>query len=489
MAVGEVTRIADSVHGTVELSRSEAAVIGTQAFQRLRGVKHLGLASLVFPGADYSRFAHGIGTLHVTGRIVDQLSQRHGDMVTDPDRRLYRMAALLHDIGHYPFSHTFERALNDYYSGTGLLQRKTGESDLPQTSSSAGEELEETAPLAERWLHEELGRNVILNDAAIREVLDAAEMDAEELASIIDRRQPPRYANLVSSDLDADRIDYLMRTAKHSGLPYGNVDLDYLLSQICLDKDQHICFTQKGMRAAEHVLLCRYFDYQQVSYHKTVAGLELVLNDAVGALLRLGELSCTPSDLQAMISDGRWFGFDDAHVVAAMRRAAAMPELDDLDGKLFAAILDRRPPKLVAERERLGAASAHREAFRGLEHAAKMRKQEWENRFGARFYIWTQKDTRLTKIGASVPASVLETDADDESYDKLQQSVRILASDNSSKPIQEYGRSLISALSEQALYSLRVYALLSKDQEDLRHVIEASVNDDLGPTWQSPFHR
>jgi HD superfamily phosphohydrolase len=482
----EATRIADSVHGTVELSRSEAAVIGTQAFQRLRGVKHLGLASLVFPGADYSRFAHGLGTLHVTGRIVDRLAQRHPDLVTDADKRLYRMAALLHDVGHYPFSHTFERALNDYYSDTELLQRKPSAGDVQQTSLPA-EDVKDSTPLAARWLHEELGRNVILQDTALREILDTEGIDAEELTRVIDRRQPPKYANLVSSDLDADRIDYLMRTAKHTGLPYGNVDLDYLLSQICLDKDHRICFTQKGMRAAEHVLLSRYFDYQQVSYHKTVAGLELVLNDAVGVLLRLGLLACRPADLQAMIDDGRWYGFDDAHVIAAMRKALAELGLEDQERALFAAILDRRPPKLVAERERLGAAAAHRAAFQGLEHSAKSRKQEWESRFGVRFYIWTQKDTRLTKIGASVPASVLEVEADEESYDRLQQSVRILTDDNGSKPIQEYGRSLISALSGQALYSLRVYALLSRDQESLRSEIVSTVDSDLGPVWRLPF--
>src|SRR4051812_33491771 len=109
-------RIADAVHGTVELSEHEARVVSSRAYQRLRGVKHLGLAHLAFPGADYSRFAHGVGTLHVTGQILYNLRRNVTGCLDDDEERLYRMAALLHDIGHFPFSHTFERALINYYS-------------------------------------------------------------------------------------------------------------------------------------------------------------------------------------------------------------------------------------------------------------------------------------------------------------------------------------------------------------------------------------
>ncbi len=81
------------------------------------------MASLVFPGADYSRFSHGVGTSHITARILESLRSTYAERVTEQDVALYRMAALLHDIGHYPFSHTFERALKNHYSKTGLLKK------------------------------------------------------------------------------------------------------------------------------------------------------------------------------------------------------------------------------------------------------------------------------------------------------------------------------------------------------------------------------
>lgn len=478
-----MTRIADAVHGTVYLDDCETAVISTRAYQRLRGVKQLGLASLVFPGADYSRFAHGIGTFHVTRRILDSLSAAHPNEVADEEKRLYSMAALLHDVGHYPFSHTFERALNDFYTGRDVLKKKaTSPADDPTGSAAATS----NNTVGERWVHEELGRHLILEDESLRSVLDEYRIDAEALTQVIERHNPPRFANLVSSDLDADRIDYLLRTAKHTGLPYGNVDLDYLLSQICLDAEQHICIRPKGLRAAEHVLLCRYFDYQQVNFHKTVAGLELVLNDAIGALLRSGTLSITPADLQNMIMDGNWYSFDDARIISLMRQSRASGEYTPEDKLLFSAILDRNPPKLIVDRERLGPDSTNA-TLRTLRHTANQRKAEWESKFGIRFYIWQPSPAQLTKMGANVPASVLEGQTDSESYDRLQQSIRILVDNGTSKPIQECGNSLLSVLSSQALYSIRIYALIPPGQEDTLPSIQSTLNDDLGPSWKNLF--
>src|SRR5580693_4756295 len=107
-------RISDPVHNAIGLSDVEAAIIASRAFQRLRNVKQLGLASLVFPGADYSRLSHCVGVCHVTGRILSALAA-NTDLKLDDDKiQAYRMAGLLHDIGHYPFSHAMEDALQNY---------------------------------------------------------------------------------------------------------------------------------------------------------------------------------------------------------------------------------------------------------------------------------------------------------------------------------------------------------------------------------------
>lgn len=458
-------RISDAVHGTVELTQPEARVVSTRAFQRLRGVKHLGLASLVFPGADFSRFAHGIGTLYVTGEILENLRRNIAEDVPEKEIQLYRMAALLHDVGHYPFSHTFERALKDFYAETTLLQ----------PTGTEGPQLREAEDTTKIWLHEEVGQYIIERDDSLRSILEEESISVDGLWRTIRRSDPPRFANLISSDLDADRTDYLMRTARHTGLPYGNVDLPYLLSQIRVDKDGRICFTQKGMRAAEHLLLCRYFDYQQVSFHKTVAGFELVLNDAVAALLRAELLRCRPSDLQEMINAGDWYNFDDARILGLMR--TAVTTADDRDRLVFDSILQRRPPKLVCDRELLGSSSFVTE-FNSLRNLATKNRVAWEDEFGCPFYIWTQRGTSLTKIGSDAPISALIS-SEDETYDKIQQAVHILRDDGRSVPIQEDRRSLTSVLSNFGLFSLRVYALLPAERQGDRSQVAERVNGDL----------
>lgn len=459
------TRIADAVHGTILLDPTESEIIGTRAFQRLRGVKHLGLAALTFPGADYSRFSHGIGTLHVMGQILDALGHNEPGSVTDEERRAYRMAALLHDVGHFPFSHTFERALTDHYRTSNILKRVDSE---PTSAVPDG-----------LWKHEDMGSHIILNDPEMQSVLGGSGIDVDLVTNVITRAEnPPKFANLISSDLDADRTDYLMRTATHTGLPYGNVDLPYLLSQICLDDDGFIAFQEKGMRAAEHLLLSRYFDYQQVSYHKTVAGMELVLNDAVGSMLRSGRLACSARDLQQMVVSEKWYGFDDAHVMHHIRESLDDASTDDKDRVLYESIVRRWPPKLIVQQENLGTPETYAKRYNSLELEARKYWGQWKTEFSVPFYLWPQKGTSLTKIGSRLPVSKAITKESD-SYDRAQQAIRIRKEDGSSCLIQEHPRSLMPILADQALYSMRIYALLRPEQEQMRGAITERVRTDL----------
>lgn len=462
--MGRGKKIADAVHGTVQLSELESEVISTPAFQRLRGIKHLGMASLVFPGADYSRFSHGVGTSHITARILESLSSTYSGRVTDDDIALYRMAALLHDIGHYPYSHTFERALKNHYSKTGLL--KTNEEATPPD-------------LKQPYMyHEEAGTRVIETDQHLARVLEQGGIDRTELEHIITRVEPPKFANLVSSDLDADRIDYMMRTALHTGLPYGHVDLDYLLTQIRLDDADRICLAAKGMRAAEHMLLARFFDYTQVSFHKTVQALELVLNEAVEALLRHGTLDCSVSAIENMISDGRWCSFDDAHILNLIRTAASSGDFESSELALFRSVLDRNPPKLVFGWEQFGSSDDQATKVT-IEKMIKRHIEVWQAEFGVRMWDWS-RSTSLTKVGQSVPLSRVQDDSEAELFDKIQQAVLILRDDGATAvTLQETRSSMVSVLSDKALHAVRVYALLPAE-DDRVDVIRQRIRYDVG---------
>jgi HD superfamily phosphohydrolase len=141
-------RISDPVYGSMGFSEAETDVIGTPNFQRLRNIKHLGLVDYVFPGATYARFSHCLGTCHLTGRILDSLCKVRPD-IEEREVQIYRMAALLHDVGHYPFSHAMDEAVEDHYKS--LFLDETG------TASTGSEG--ETGP---KWYsHESLGKHVV----------------------------------------------------------------------------------------------------------------------------------------------------------------------------------------------------------------------------------------------------------------------------------------------------------------------------------------
>jgi HD superfamily phosphohydrolase len=155
----------------------------------------------------------------------------------------------------------------------------------------------------------------LTQDSELREVLTNAGYEPTDISSGFRRVNPPRLTNLISSDLDADRIDYLLRTAHHTGLPYGSVDIDYFLSQMRVDERDRICITPRALRTADHFLLSRYFDYQQVPYHKTVAALELVLKDVIAELLEQEKIDGSAEWVSRTVVNGEWPDFDDGLIL------------------------------------------------------------------------------------------------------------------------------------------------------------------------------
>jgi HD superfamily phosphohydrolase len=461
---GQAIKIADAVHGTVPLTALEGQVLDSQVFQRLRGIRHLGLASLVFPGADFSRLAHGIGTCHVTGRILSALQQAHPDKIDDGDIVLYRLAALLHDVGHYPFSHTFEHALDDFNLKSSVL-----DTDVPGDANGGV------------LKHEDVGTLVIAQDDELVSILEAAGIESSELSRIITRKdEPPKFTNLVSSDLDADRIDYLLRTARHTGLPYGNVDFDYLLTQIRLDAKDRICYLPKGMRAAEHLLLCRFFDYAQVSFHKSTAALEIALNEAIAGLLENEILTCTPASLESMIAEGAWRRFDDSHVLWLLRTAVEDNSLSEEQSLCARSVLQRRPPKMIFEHEAFGGQTTG-EKLRFLEAVAKEKALGWEASFGHKIWIWS-RPINFTKIGPSLSLTDHQAE-NDETYDRIKQAVLIQEGGPGTEgvPIQEVSRSLMPTLTASSLYAVRVYAMAVDVEPEALEKLRSQVAADLTP--------
>jgi hypothetical protein len=226
----------DPLHGAIALSGDdpiEAALIrliDTPAFQRLRRIRQLGSASLTFHGAESSRFTHSLGVLAIARRAFDRLANAYPQL--RPYRGVVLCAALLHDIGHGPFSHTGEEVFGSNH---------------------------------EHWT----GR-ILQESAPIRAALDTVAPDLiEQILQVYLKKHPiPLVWQLVSSQLDCDRLDYLMRDSYFTGASYGKIDLDRILMAMRYDPvTQQLVVARKGMTAVEHYLIVRYFMYAQVYNH------------------------------------------------------------------------------------------------------------------------------------------------------------------------------------------------------------------------------
>lgn len=451
-------RIADPVHGTIALSDLEVELLQTLTFQRLRGIKQLGLANLVFPGADYSRLSHCIGVCHITGRLIEGINDK-AHRIPDEDTAMYRAAALLHDVGHYPFSHSMERALRAHHQ-EGLTETRER---FPVEDSLAT-----SAPLD----HEQLGAAIIsLGQGEVPEVLHRHGVDPDKLVAIIGHHvDAPPFANLVSSDLDADRIDYLLRTAHHTRLPYGHIDLDYLLAMVDVDNERRICLDQRALRTAEHLLLARYFDYQQVSFHKTVAAYEQLLEDVLGALVHEAKLDCSPPQLlEVASSPPDWVQFDDGYVTSLIRQRSQ--DRESIAGRKAHALTSRAGAKLVWTSETFSDREQSVTAHGLLTKVLRSAKNEIADAAGVPpefVWIW-EKRTPLTAIASHIPASrMVDLDADEERA--FGQSVRIADGKGGSVPLSELPNSIVSVLADQALSTVRVYVLPPDKPIDIDHV-------------------
>ncbi|QKS72821.1 HD domain-containing protein [Paenalkalicoccus suaedae] len=213
-------------------------LVGTREFQRLRRIRQLGTTYLTFHGAEHTRFNHSLGVYEIMRRMVENLEKK-GEW--DKDERLVCLAAaLLHDVGHGPFSHSFEKVFH--------------------------------------MDHEEWTRRIILGDTEINSVLSRMGADfpmrvADVIAKTYDNKL---IVSLISSQIDADRMDYLLRDAFYTGVSYGNFDMERILRVMRPSEDQAV-FKQSGMHAVEDYIMSRYQMYWQVYFHPVSRSAEVIL--------------------------------------------------------------------------------------------------------------------------------------------------------------------------------------------------------------------
>ncbi len=242
--------IYDNVHRSIVVPEEILAVVNSSELQRLSWIRHLGLAYLVFPGGVHTRFEHSLGTYHVASSVASVLS------LDEHDSLLLEYAALLHDVGHGPLSHTLDSVFMHFYNldhvnvGVSLIKGDrsiSGESSLPSIMEKYGVDPEEVVSVI-------TGANLNKKRFFLHEIIDGV--------------------------ADIDQVDYLMRDAYHTGVAYGSIDDQRLINSYELFKG-HLVVGKKGINAAEGLTLARKLMYSSVYYHKTVRIAEVMIERAV----------------------------------------------------------------------------------------------------------------------------------------------------------------------------------------------------------------
>jgi HD superfamily phosphohydrolase len=308
----DFTTIRDPLWNNIRLEPLATTLMDTGVMQRLRYVRQLGLAFLVYPGATHSRFEHALGTYHLSRRSLALLQER--DAVTADAAAIARMAALLHDIGHYPFSHALE---------------EIGAPD-----------------------HEDVARDLVMR-GEVAEIL-CAELGAdapERVVALIRGASGEALQGLVAGSLDLDKIEYLKRDALMCGVPYGEIDVDRLLHSLVLVEGE-VGVLEKGLAALESLLFAKYQMYRNVYWHHAVRSATAMYKRLVDDALRAGALDF--GTLTKLTDEGLLTVLPDTPLLRALRRrklykrALECPAADFAEGQAEWIARDRA---LVVETE------------------------------------------------------------------------------------------------------------------------------------------
>lgn len=274
----------DPVHNIIQFDKDEEKLlldlIDTREFQRLRQIRQLGLSSFTYPGAEHTRFSHSLGVVHLMKRFIEKLCNLKGQRFKRyiEELKQYRLlaltAALLHDIGHGPFSHALEKT-------TGIR-------------------------------HEKWTMAIIEGETDINRILKEYGMEPREVVEVIERTHKSKaIVKLLSSQLDTDRIDYLIRDSIMTGARYGSFDLEWLINVLTLGEVNGEIEVgldrEKGLSIAEDFVMARYYMYVNVYFHKTTRSAELLIDKILSRALEIynnGGNIDIPIDLVEILNKG-----------------------------------------------------------------------------------------------------------------------------------------------------------------------------------------
>lgn len=307
--------IRDPVHGFISLDPWEWDIINQPAFQRLRRLKQLAWTYYVYPGATHTRFEHSVGAMHVTSRLYEGVCERNKDLLNSEfsinekgiarQAKVMRLAALLHDVGHAPFSHPAEAVFP--------TDPATGKHFDHEQYSAAIVEYELKDVIEDHPFNR---RNYGITVAEIRSVFSEKQTTGKDLV----------WKLLISGQMDADRMDYLLRDSLHAGVSYGRYDLDRIAATITLCREPEtgnfvIGVEDGGTHAVEGLLIARFMMFTQIYFHKTRIIYDFHLVEALKEILKsAGGTFPSPTSAESI---RQYMDWDDWKVLGALKESKA----------------------------------------------------------------------------------------------------------------------------------------------------------------------
>lgn len=285
-----VGQILDNVHGFIPYTKAEERIMETQLFKRLQSIKQLSVVNWVFPGSEHTRFIHSLGVMHIADKMAMSLG------LSSKERKLIRLAGLLHDIGHYPLSHVCEGP----YKKNFALWELDDEEYCQEINRNIVAKIENFSidvkttfmSRSTGFHHEAVGALIVQHNKEIHDIIvqecedeNAPKIIADIITGNVERAETnPLLVQIIHSELDADGIDYLMRDATFSGTSFGSCEIDMLISSLKIgtqDGTQIMCVSPKGIAAADQYLINKFFSYSQVVFNRHIVVSEWMAEQVV----------------------------------------------------------------------------------------------------------------------------------------------------------------------------------------------------------------
>lgn len=292
-------RIRDPLYGFIPLTKAELAIVDTPLFQRLRRIHQLALTKYVYPSAEHSRFVHSLGVMHCATLILAGIhGHKQTNILQKPHPKLIkilRFAALLHDIGHLPFSHAVEK----------------------------------------QWLqglsHEDLGQFIIEKYEPIVNAIQSEDISCKQVATLLTKNPPAQFRllhEIVSGQLDADRADYLLRDSHCCGVRYGEYDFERFLHIFAAQGDEStgvlsLCVDEGDLHVAESLLIARYHYNLQIPYHRTRSGYDIILRKFVKDYMKVEDIFTVKDGRLENVDFDRLEYLDDGTIMETIKKCHA----------------------------------------------------------------------------------------------------------------------------------------------------------------------